>query len=60
MWLLVCFGLDLFLVVGLVGVGAFGEPSVGWFSDHRCSSLGNKAHRSVGTSGHLFCVVVNF
>jgi hypothetical protein len=51
MCLLVCFGLDLFLVVGLVGVGAFGKPSVGWFYDRRCSSLGNRARRLVGTRG---------
>ncbi len=57
MCLLVCFGLDLFFVVGLVGVGAFGEPSVGWFFDRRCSSFGNKARRSVGTRG--FVVRVN-
>ncbi len=56
MCLLVSFGLDLFFVVGLVGVGAFGEPNVGWFSDHRRSSLGNKARRSVGTRGVVVCV----
>ncbi len=56
MCLLVCFGLDLFFVVGLVGVGAFGEPSVGWFSDHRRSSLGNKARMSVGTRRVVVCV----
>jgi hypothetical protein len=44
-------GFDFFLVVGLVGVGAFGEPSVGCFSDRRRSSFGNKARRSVGTRG---------
>jgi len=54
--LLVCFGLDLFFVIGLVGVGAFGEPSVGWFSDRRRSSLGNKARRSVGIRGVVVCV----
>jgi hypothetical protein len=51
------FGFGFFLVVGLVGVGAFGEPSVGCFSDRRRSSFGNKARRSVvATRGVVVCV----
>jgi hypothetical protein len=50
------FWFGFFFVVSLVGVGAFGEPSVGWFFDRRRSSLGNKARKSIGTRGVVNCV----